>query len=125
VTNGTGQGRNMSDDTQGADGLPDTNVNVRWTARRKTAVLRAAAAGQITAEEIARRYAISPEELDTWSRDYAERGLFGLQEKGWMARRRRPPLSGGGDPQGRGARPSAPASRPPLNPAATADAVAD
>ena len=102
-------GENVSKDAQGADGLPDANT-VRWTARRKMAVLRAAAAGQITAEEIARRYAISPEELDGWSRDYAERGLFGLQEKGWMARRRRPPFSGGGDPQGRGARPSAPAS---------------
>ncbi len=54
----------MSDDAQATDGLPDDNT-VRWTARRKLAVLRAAAAGQITAEEIARRYAISPEELDT------------------------------------------------------------
>lgn len=94
-------GGNVSDDTQGADGLPDTNGNVRWTARRKMAVLRAVTAGEISAEEIARRYAISPEELDTWSREYAERGLFGLQEKGSMTRRRRPPLSGGGDPQGR------------------------
>ena len=76
-------------DAQATDGLPDVNT-VRWTARRKMAVLRAAAAGQITAEEIARRYAISPEELDTWSRDYAERRLFGLQERGWIARRRRP-----------------------------------
>jgi hypothetical protein len=58
------------------------------------AVLRAVTAGQITAEEIARRYAISPEELDTWSRDYLERGLFGLQEKGWMTRRRRSPPAG-------------------------------
>jgi len=88
--------RNVSDDAQATDGLPDVNT-VRWTARRKMAVLRAAAAGQITAEEIARRYAISPEELDTWSRDYAERRLFGLQERGWIARRRRPPFSRGGD----------------------------
>jgi transposase-like protein len=76
-------------DAQATDGLPDVNT-ARWTARRKMSVLRAAAAGQITAEEIARRYAISPEELDTWSRDYAERGLFGLQERGRIARRRRP-----------------------------------
>jgi transposase-like protein len=90
----------VSDDAPGADGLPDTNVNMRWTARRKMAVLRAVTAGEISAEEIARRYAISPEELDTWSRDYLERGLFGLQEKGWMTRRRRRP-SEGSDPQGR------------------------
>ena len=109
--------RNVSDDAQGPDGLPDTSGNVRWTASRKMAVLRAVRSGEISAEEIARRYAITPEELDTWSRDYAERGLFGLQEKGWMARRRRPPFSGGGDPQGRGTRPSAPASRRPLDPA--------
>jgi hypothetical protein len=83
-------------DAQATDGLPDVTT-VRWTARRKMSVLRAAAAGQITAEEIARRYAISLEELDTWSRDYAERGLFGLQERGRIARRRRPPFSGGGD----------------------------
>jgi transposase-like protein len=87
-------------DTQGADGLPDANA--RWTARRKMAVLRAAAAGEISAEEIAHRYAISPEELDAWSRDYAKRGLFGLSEKGCTARRRPRPLSGGSDPQGRG-----------------------
>ena len=83
----------MSDGTQGADGIPAANT-VRWTARRKVAVLRAAAAGQITAQEIARRYAISPEELDAWSRDYAEQGLFGLQAKGWMTRRRQPPFGG-------------------------------
>jgi hypothetical protein len=53
------------------------------------AVLRAVTAGQISAEEIVRRYAISPEELDTWSRDYADRGLHGLQEKGWATRRRK------------------------------------
>jgi transposase-like protein len=85
---------NMSDDTQATDGLPDTNVNVRWTARRKMAVLRAVTAGGISAEEIARRYTISPEELDTWSRDYAERGLVGLQAKGWMTRRRHPNSNG-------------------------------
>jgi transposase-like protein len=89
--------RNVSDDTQRADGLPDANT-VRWTARRKMAVLRAAEAGELSAEEIARRYAISPEELDTWSRDYAEQGLLGLQEKVRMTRRRRPPFNGGSDP---------------------------
>jgi hypothetical protein len=72
------------------------------------AVLRAAAAGQISAEEIALRYAISPEELDTWSRDYAEWGLFGLHEKGWMARRRHPPSAE--EAIRKAAAPSAPAS---------------
>jgi transposase-like protein len=80
--------RNVSDDAQGADGLPDTNGNVRWTVRRKMAVLRAVTAGEISAEEIARRYAISPEELDTWSHEYAERGLRGLQQKELETRRR-------------------------------------
>ena len=46
------------------------------------AVLQGVTAGEISAEEIASRYAISPEELDSWSRDFAEQGLFGLQEKG-------------------------------------------
>jgi transposase-like protein len=91
--------RNVSDDAERADGLPD-NGNVRWTARRKMAVLRAVTTGEIGAEDIARRYAISPEEFDTWSRAYAERGLFGLQEKGWVAQRRRRP-SGGSDAQDR------------------------
>jgi transposase-like protein len=86
----------VSDDAQGTEGLPDADT-VRWTARRKMAVLRAAAAGELSAEEIARRYAISPEELDAWSRDYAEQGLFGLSEKGRKGRRPRPPLSGGSD----------------------------
>ena len=76
-------GENVSKDAQGADGLPDANT-VRWTARRKMAVLRAAAAGEISAEEIARRYAISPEELDTWFCDYAERRLSAsAKTAGW------------------------------------------
>jgi transposase-like protein len=98
----------VSDDAPGADGLPDTNVNMRWTARRKMAVLRAVTAGQITAEEIARRYAISPEELETWSSHYADHGLHGLQEKGWATRRRK---SSGGDRRSRLA--SGPAPYPP------------
>ena len=93
------KGRKMSDDAQGADGLPDANT-VRWTARRKMAVLRAVTAGEIAVEEIAHRYAISPDELDSWSREYAEQGLFGLHEKGRIARRRRR-SSGGSDPQDR------------------------
>jgi transposase-like protein len=93
-----GRERNVSDDAQGADGLPDTSGNVRWTARRKMAVLRAVTAGEISAEEIARRYAISPEELDTWSHEYAERGLRGLLQKELETRRRN---SSGGDRRSR------------------------
>ena len=94
------RGRNVSDDAQGTDGLPGANT-VRWTASRKMAVLRAVAAGQITAEEIARLYAISAEELETWSSDYADHGLRGLQEKGWTTRRRK---RNGGDSCSRSAR---------------------
>jgi hypothetical protein len=72
----------VSDDAQGADGLPDTNGSVRWTARRKMAVLRAVRSGEISAKDVASLYAISAEELETWSSDYADRGLRGLQEKG-------------------------------------------
>jgi hypothetical protein len=81
------RGRNVSDEAQGADGLPDTNGNVRWTARRKMAVLRAVRSGEISAEEIASLYAISVEELKTWSSDYADYGLRGLQQKECATRR--------------------------------------
>lgn len=79
----------MSDDAQGADGLPDTNGDVRWTARRKMAVLQAVRSGEISAEEIASLYAISVEELETWSSDYADHGFRGLQQKEWATRRRK------------------------------------
>ena len=89
--------RNVSDHAQGPNGLPDTNVNVRWTARRKIAVVRAVRSGQITAEELAILYGISAEELEAWS-DYADRGLRGLQQKEWATRRRK---SSGGDRRSR------------------------
>jgi Protein of unknown function (DUF1153) len=77
----------VSDDAQGTDGLPDTSGNVRWTARRKMAVLRAVRSGETSAEEIASLYAISVEELETWSSDYADYGLRGLQQKECATRR--------------------------------------
>jgi hypothetical protein len=43
--------------------------------------------GQMTVEEIGRRYAVSVKEFDAWSRDYAVRGLVGLQAKSFLARR--------------------------------------
>src|SRR5215472_5680346 len=49
--------------------LPPANVT-RWTIRRKAAVVTAVAAGQITREEVYRRYQISPEEFLSWQRAY-------------------------------------------------------
>jgi Protein of unknown function (DUF1153) len=77
----------VSDEAQWTDGLPST-LTVRWTARMKMAVVQAVMAGEISAEEIAGLYAISAAELETWSSDYAARGLRGLRQKGWAARRR-------------------------------------
>jgi transposase-like protein len=61
----------------------------RWTARRKAALIEAVVSGQMTVEEIGRRYAVSAEEFVAWSRDYVVRGLVGLQAKGFLARPQR------------------------------------
>jgi Protein of unknown function (DUF1153) len=53
--------------------LPPPNTN-RWTAKRKLAVLEAIKTGTISLEEAGSRYALSEEELDSWSR---MAGLFG------------------------------------------------
>ena len=41
---------------------------VRWTARRKRAVLMALDLGEISEEEVCRRYAMHPDELSAWRR---------------------------------------------------------
>ena len=58
--------------------LPSENVR-RWTVRRKAAVLKAVNSGEVTREEICRRYQISVEELLSWQRDYESHGLYGLR----------------------------------------------
>jgi hypothetical protein len=64
------RGRPMSGDPQDREHrvvLP-ARSNVRWTARRKRAVLLALDLGEIGQEEIYRRYAIHPDELSAWRR---------------------------------------------------------
>jgi Protein of unknown function (DUF1153) len=58
--------------------LPPENVR-RWMIRHKAAVLTAVAAGEITREEICRRYRMSEEEFLSWQRDYEGYGMRGLR----------------------------------------------
>jgi transposase-like protein len=58
--------------------LPPINVR-RWTIRRKASVVTAVATGEITREEICRRYQISEEEFLSWQRAYEGYGLPGLR----------------------------------------------
>jgi transposase-like protein len=58
--------------------LPAPDI-ARWTVRRKAAVVSAIAAGQISAEEVCRRYQISEEELTSWQRAFETHGLPGLR----------------------------------------------
>ena len=58
--------------------LPPENVR-RWTARLKAAVVNAVNVGEVTREEICRRYQISIDELLSWQRDYESHGLHGLR----------------------------------------------
>jgi transposase-like protein len=58
--------------------LPPVNIT-RWTSRRKAAVVTAVAAGQISREEVCRRYQISEEEFLSWQRAYETYGLPGLR----------------------------------------------
>jgi transposase-like protein len=58
--------------------LPPENIR-RWTVRRKAAVVNAVNAGEVTREEICRRYQISVEELLAWQQDYESYGPPGLR----------------------------------------------
>jgi transposase-like protein len=58
--------------------LPPLGVG-RWTIRRKAAVVSAVAAGEITREEVCRRYQISEEEFNSWQQAYERYGLPGLR----------------------------------------------
>lgn len=51
----------------------------RWTIRRKAAVVAAVAAGEISREEVCRRYQISEEEFVAWQHAYETYGLPGLR----------------------------------------------
>jgi Protein of unknown function (DUF1153) len=59
-------------------GLPPPDV-IRWTIRRKAAILRAVAEGVISREEACRRYRISAEEFGYWQLAFQTHGLTGLR----------------------------------------------
>jgi hypothetical protein len=58
--------------------LPPAGVR-RWTIRRKAAVVTAVTLGEITREEVCRRYQISIEEFLSWQSAYESYGLPGLR----------------------------------------------
>ena len=55
---------------------PDT---IRWSSRRKAAVVVATRAGVITREEACRRYTLSEEELAGWETAFDRNGISGLR----------------------------------------------
>lgn len=57
--------------------MPPSNV-VRWTPRRKAAVVTAIRNGAISRYEARSRYRISAEELVAWERTFDRHGLAGL-----------------------------------------------
>jgi transposase-like protein len=75
--------------------LPPPGVG-RWTIRRKAAVVTAVAAGEITREEVCRRYQISAEEFLSWQRAYESYGLQGLRSTRLQQYRRAGPGRGAG-----------------------------
>jgi transposase-like protein len=52
---------------------------IRWTIRRKAAILAAVQAGEITIEEVCRCYQLSEEEFLAWQRAFEAHGLPGLR----------------------------------------------
>ena len=60
------------------NGLPAMGTK-RWVARRKAAVLAAVRRGQITREEVCRRYELSEEEFSSWQQLFEAYGVKGLR----------------------------------------------
>ena len=58
--------------------LPDVKTR-RWVASRKALVVKAVAAGLISAEQAQDRYGISPEEFAEWQNAVRDHGLEGLK----------------------------------------------
>ena len=52
---------------------------MRWTARRKGAVIVGLELGLITTAEAQKQYGLSDDELAGWKRDYAAHGRLGLR----------------------------------------------
>jgi hypothetical protein len=62
----------------GPGDLPSPETR-RWVARRKAQVVTAVRAGVLAAEEVCRRYHISPEELASWERALDRHGPRALR----------------------------------------------
>lgn len=58
--------------------LPHPNV-IRWTIRRKAAIVTAVATGVLSQAEACRRYRLSDEEFCSWQQTYQRYGLPGLR----------------------------------------------
>lgn len=54
-------------------------LKIRWTIRRKAAVLEALETGALTLEEAIERYALSVDEIRSWARQLERYGLPGLR----------------------------------------------
>ena len=57
-------------------------LKIRWTARRKAAVLEALQTGALTQEDAIDRYALSVDEIRSWERQLERYGLPGLRVSG-------------------------------------------
>jgi hypothetical protein len=55
--------------------------NVRWTAKRKAAIVMALRDGVLSFADICDRYYLSKEELAAWEVAYARGGIAGLHSK--------------------------------------------
>jgi transposase-like protein len=62
-------------------------MSIRWTPRRKAALLNDLATGHITTEAACRLHSLSPDELAEWRRAYNEHGLPGLRTTRLQERR--------------------------------------
>ena len=61
--------------------LPTTKPpsRLRWTIRRKAAVIEAVRQGRVPIEEVCQRYSLSVDEYLAWERDLDRFGLYGLR----------------------------------------------
>ena len=64
------------------DGVPVLPMpSQRWTCARKATVVTAVRQGFVPVEEVCERYALSPDELLAWERDFYCYGVDGLLAK--------------------------------------------
>jgi transposase-like protein len=66
---------------------------MRWTPKRKAAIVTAVQHGEITGDDVAREHGISAEELASWIRDHDAHGRAGMRvTRLQMYGQRRPPV---------------------------------